>query len=138
MRDGTLKGATIMQQWAWVIIALLLSASAVSGAESFLEKRVRRFIIHGKHPERSVGHEWAPGLPEAFRNLARHAGVPIGIEALPSEMAGKVVAIEIDARDKTVGEILEQMVWQDRRYIYRERLGVIEVLPAQAELDTAN
>ncbi len=130
-----------MRPRLWLVLSLLFATHGASGGESLLEKRVPRFIFHGKNHKGAIAHVKADGpagIEEAFRSLASHAEVPICIEARAVELVEPpepVVPIEIDAKNKTVGEILEQMISQDRRYIYRERLGVIEVLPPQAEVD---
>jgi hypothetical protein len=75
---------------------------------------------------------------EAVQNLALHTELPIALEALPEAGAGKAVPIEIHAENTTVGKILAEMVRQDPRYTYRERLGIIEVLPASAGNDSGD
>jgi hypothetical protein len=73
-----------------------------------------------------------------MRQLASHAEVPICMEELRSPPGEKVVPIEIDARNAPVKDILENMISQDPRYEYRERLGVIEVLPQGADRNPAD
>lgn len=135
----------IEPRWtACCAIALLLLATTCAGAaESWLEKRVRHFIFRGKSHQGSLGHlatDGPAGIESAFSHLAQHTGVPLCIESLDdwNRRSGPIIPIEINARDKTVREILEEMISQDRRYIYRERLGVVEVLPATAEGDPAH
>ena len=92
--------------------------SGLASAESLLNKPVRQFVYHGKTHDGSMGHllTQEPGyIEEAFLSLASHAEVPIGIELAPAQAVGSVIPIEIDMRGTTVGDILEQMVGQDRR-----------------------
>lgn len=116
------------------LLAIHLCSGFVT-AESLLNKPVRRFIYHGKTHNGSMGHlvTQEPGYIEgAFFSLALHAEVPIGIQPVPAQAVGSAIPIQIDVQGTTVGDILEQMVRQDRRYVYRERLGIIEALPVHA------
>lgn len=67
--------------------------------------------------------------------LAMHANVPICFELLPPRKGEKQRLFSICVTDKTVGEILQMVVRKDPRYEFRERLGVIEVLPVGADKD---
>jgi len=73
------------------------------------------------------------GLTAALGNLANHAEVRICVEAVPGPSVELSSPVEIDAKDTTVERILDEMVRQDPSYTYRERLGVIEVLPVGAD-----
>ena len=129
-----------MRYGAWLTFALALGSNSAT-ADSLLDKPVREFIFHGKTHKGAMGHLLADGpgqIVEAFRNLADHAEVPIAIEALPLEAAEPAIPIEIDVQGTTVGAILMQMLAQDSRYTYRERSGIIEVLPASSLTDPAN
>ncbi len=119
-------------------VAVILAASFSMAGEDFLGKHVCQFVFHGKKKTSSRGHikGWAPaGVPEAAQSFARHAEVPICFEALHTWPGQPVVPIEINAKNTTVKDILDQMISQDPRYVYRERLGVIEVLPDGADRD---
>ena len=59
-------------------------------------------------------------------------------KSLPDQPDDKIIPVEIDARNRTVKDILDEIVSQDSRYEYRERLGNIEVLPKGADLDPAD
>jgi hypothetical protein len=67
--------------------------------------------------------------------LAEHASVRICFELRPPRKGEKHRRFDFRVADKTVGEILELVVRRDRRYEYRERLGVIEVFPVGADKD---
>ena len=122
-----------------VLIVLAVETCAYSAdAEGLLQKRVCRFIFHGRisHGGRHHSPVSEPGgFIEAVRQLASHAEVPICIEALRSFPRETVMPIEVDLRKASVEDILRDMVSQDPRYFYRERLGVIEVLPKGADRD---
>jgi hypothetical protein len=110
---------------------------------SWLRRHVCRFVFHGANSEGSTHNpSLGPlGIANAARDLALHAEVPICIEELPAisvETDETSVPIEIDASDTTVKDILDGMIRQDPRYIYRERLGVIEILPDGADRDPAD
>ena len=99
------------------LLAIHLCSGFVT-AESLLKKPVHRFIYHGKTHYGSMGHLVTEGpayIEQAFFNLASHAEVPIGIEPAPPQAVGSAIPIEIDVQGTTVGDILEQMVGQDRR-----------------------
>src|SRR6266496_125806 len=125
-----------MQQLGLIAVPLIFGANCTMAAENLLEKPVREFILHGKRQTESRDHPpatGAPGIEEALRNLAYHSGTPICTESVRQKGGGPpVVPIEIDVKNTTVGAILQRIVAQDRRYVFRERLGVIEVLPAGA------
>jgi hypothetical protein len=120
-----------------VLIVLTATTCAYSAdATSWLQMRVCRFIFRGRsfHGGRHHSPIAAPGgIIEAVRQLAWHAEAPICIEALRSLPGETVVPIEIDVRNVSVKEILGDMVSQDPRYVYRERFGVVEVLPQGAD-----
>jgi hypothetical protein len=134
---------SIARAYATLILVMLTSAGWV-GAEirqSYLEKRVCRFIFHGRnwHEGRHHSPVTQPGgLPEAMRMFAWHAEVPISLESIPDRTDDKIVPVEIDVRHTTVKDILEKMISQDSRYEYRERLGNIEVFPKGADLDPSD
>ncbi len=123
--------AAIVPMVAWLTIC----ARAPS---RLLDIRVARFQFHGTSG--AVGHlQGNPGgFPIAPLELGAHANVRICIEELPAGPGVKVVPVDIDAANQTVGEILSAMVRQDPRYEYREKLGVIEVLPVGADQDPAD
>ncbi len=126
--------------WAQLalIVLVAVSTSHSAGAESFVQRRVRRFIFHGKNSSKASAHfaDAGPrGITLATRDLASRAEVPICFEELPSSPGEPVVPVEIDAKDSTVKDILDDMISQDPRYVYRERLGVIEVFPRGADHD---
>jgi hypothetical protein len=110
--------------------------SAVEGQPPLLETRVPLFEFHGRRQTRgNIGTKLPGDLPEAALALAAHTGIRIGIEALPPQRSSASVLAEVSAKDQTVQQVLTQMVRQDPRYQYRERLGVIEVLPILADKD---
>lgn len=125
-------------------IVIAVATSTISAGEtSWLQKRVCRFVFHGGKPEESTHKPGVGvlGIGSAARALAHQAEVPICIEELPAisfETDETVEPIEIDVSDITVKEILDEMVRQDPRYVYRERVGVIELLPEAADRDPAN
>jgi hypothetical protein len=82
------------------------------------------------HPQ----SEWGD-LSGTLLALARHANVRICFELRPLRKGEKQRRFDIRVADKTVGEILQIVVRRDRRYEYRERLGVIEVFPVGADKD---
>jgi hypothetical protein len=105
---------------------------------SYLQKHVCRFIFHGRDFRKGIEHERGHGpvgISGAVRSLAEHAEVPVCFEALRSSPDEAIVPIEINAKNTTVKEILDQVVSQDRRYVYRERFGLVEVLPQGADRD---
>ena len=122
-------------------VVLAASTCAYSAGEaSWLQKGVSRFIFHGGNPAANTHNpDIGPmGIGQAADDLAQHAEVPICVESLPAislETVETIAPIEIDARDTTVKDILDEMIRQDPRYEYRERLGVIEVLPQGADRD---
>jgi len=123
-------------------LALIVLAAASYGHwaddASFLHKGVCQFAFHGKDFRKGIEHRpdaGPAGMSLAVRHLAWHAEVPICFEGLPSSRNDTVVPIEIKANHVTVGDILDQMVSQDPRYVYRERLGLIEVLPYGGDRD---
>ncbi len=126
------------------IILLIIISGACMGMESGqsnLQKRVCRFIYHGKNWRKGIKHTpmtGPSGVTLAVRALAYHAEVPISLESLPDQPDDKIIPVEIDARNRTVKDILDEIVSQDSRYEYRERLGNIEVLPKGADLDPAD
>jgi hypothetical protein len=106
------------------------------GPHPLLATRVTLFEFHGGGQTRGHIATKLPGnLPEAALALAAHTGIRIAIEALAPQPNSAPVPIEVSAKDQAVEQILKQMVRQDPRYQYRERLGVIEVLPVQAAND---
>ncbi len=121
---------------AMVVSLALVLTGCTRVPDRLLNVHVAHFEFHGTRG--SVGHirsDSPAGLVAAALNLAAHANVRICIEGLPAQAGMKVVPIEIDAANQTVGEILSRMVRQDPRYEYREKLGVIEVLPVDADQD---
>ena len=137
-----IKTKPVLIQFAVLLIAA--TACAYSADETtWLQKRVCRFIFHGGDPEKSTHNPGVGplGISAAAGALAHQAEVPICIESLPAismETGDTVAPIEIDATDVTVREILDEMIRQDPRYTYRERLGVIELLPEGADRDLTN
>ncbi len=123
--------AAIVPMVAWL-------TTCARAPSRLLDIRVARFQLHGTSG--AVGHlQGDPaGLPIAASNLGHHANVRICIEELPAGRGLKVVPVDIDAANQTVGEILSAMVRQDPRYEYREKLGVIEVLPVGADENPAD
>ncbi len=133
------------RELATVLLLGALAANAVAARvtedQSLLSTRVREFQFHGRKLTGSRGHVAAPfaaGLPEAALALAQHAQVRICIESLPWAQGDRIVPVELKVQNKTIGRILGLMVRQDPRYTYRERLGVIEVLPVAAVGDPAD
>jgi hypothetical protein len=120
-------------------VVSLLAPRPTGGAESLLGRRVARFQIYSNirraaHPEGA-----GPGGPlGVVLALAEHANVRICFEERPLRKGEKQPRIDIRVTDKTVGEILQILVRKDRHYEYRERLGVIEVLPVGADKDPAD
>lgn len=122
------------------IVPFATACARSAGEAGWLEKHVCWFAFHGMDTwERVHNPDAGPtGMAYAALDLARHAEVPVCIEELPPSPNGTVVPIEIDAKLTTVKDILDRMVSQDPRYEYRERLGVIEVLPQGADRDPAD
>lgn len=133
------EGMVLFFYLASAILATSVNVSW-AGEGSWLQKRVCRFVFHGGKPDKRT-HIPEPvpiGIGTAAGALASQAEVPICVEELPTisfENAETIAPIEIDARDANVREILDEMIRQDPRYEYRERLGVIEVLPIGADRD---
>jgi hypothetical protein len=129
------KHALLRASLLAALTGLVLATEGGLCVERLLSVRVARFEFHGKNtrarghigPDSSFGE-----LPEAVLSLASHAQVRIGLEYLPPSPADRQVPIEVRVRNKTVEEILNLIIAQDPRYEYRERLGVIEVLPVGA------
>lgn len=115
-----------------------LRCNAATAPDNLLSVRVGRFEFHGKSGARGHVGTGIPGtIWQAALALALHSEVRICVEELPPLPGESPVEIEISAKNTTVGEILKRMMMQDPRYLYRERLGVIEVLPIRA-LDDAS
>ncbi len=136
------KTKPTFMQFALLLVAATTCAYSADGT-GWLQKRVCRFIFHGGDPEKSTHNPGVGplGISAAVGALAHQAEVPICIESLPAismETGDTVAPIEIDATDVTVREILDEMIRQDPRYTYRERLGVIELLPEGADRDPTN
>lgn len=128
-----------MRKLAVLLFAVFCEGAFAAAAENLLAVRVPFFEFHGKSRTRGHVSTAIPGsIVRATLALGVHANVRICVEELaPSPPHGEG-PIEISVQDKTVGEILERMVGQDPRYLYRERLGVIEVIPVSAEKDPSN
>lgn len=116
---------------------MLLQVCAVTslgaGSERLLDRRQEQFRVgtpHMAHPQAQWGD-----LGGTLEALAMHANVPICFELLPPRKGEKQRRFSICATDKTVGQILQMVVRKDPRYEFRERLGVIEVLPVGADKD---
>ncbi len=125
-------------KFLWVTaLAVPLVGAVPQGGVNLLSTRVEVFTFHGYPSALSRAHfvnNGYPGtVPQAALALALHAGVRIVTEALPSGY--DEIAVDIDARSRTVGDIFDELVRQDPRYEYRERLGVIELLPVGAGKD---
>ena len=121
------------------LIVISLARPANGQDQQLVAIRVAQFEFHGSGLTGSRGHivvSGPGGMEEAVGALVQHAEVRVCVEALPPPPRDDMHPIEINVQDKTVGEILEQMIQQDRRYRYRERLGVIEVLPEGADRDS--
>lgn len=128
---------------ACVLLFVLIGTACAGSADpsSWLEKRVCQFVFHGKtsHGERHHAPTFFPGdAMEAVRQLAFHADVPICTEELRPSGGEAIVPVEVNVKNASVGEILREVVAQDPRYAYRERLGVIEFFPRGADHDPAN
>jgi len=123
----------------WIVLAAG-GRSYPAGEVDLLCKRVCRFVFHGMDSWERAHNPgaWPMGIGLAAPDLAHHAEVPICFEELPPAPNEAVVPIEINAEEVTVREVLDQMISQDRRYEYRERLGVIEVLPRGADRDPSD
>lgn len=126
------------------IVGLLLLVTAGSAGQPcpsstrLLDIRVERFEFHGKSLTRAhVVRNDLGDMAEAARSLASHARVRICTEQVPLPLRENV-AVDITARNQTVGQILQALSRQDGRYEFRERLGVIEVLPRGAENDPSS
>ncbi len=121
------------------IVSLLFVATPSLRAQDLLRKPVREFLFHGNATTGGRAHVTVHGpgsIHEALHDLASHAEVPICIESVPLREGEPIVPIEVKVkRTTTVEEILRQIVHQDLRYEYRQRLGVIEVLPVGADND---
>jgi hypothetical protein len=129
--------------FAFLVLLEATICSYSADQPGWLQKRVCRFIFHGGNPDKSTHNPGVGplGIGTAAVALAHQAEVPICIESLPAisiETGDTVAPIEIDATDVTVREILDEMIREDPRYTYRERLGVIELLPEGADRDPAN
>ena len=134
LRDNGLA-ALVLVGLAWA------NSGGTESVDNYLQARVCRFIFHGKtRPE--VRHHQQVNMPgditEALRQLAYHAEVPISLESLPARLTDKIIPVEVDVKNRTVKEILDEMISQDSRYSYRERLGVIEVFPKGSDRDPAD
>src|SRR6266436_1541424 len=130
-----------MRQLGWAALTLMFEADCTRAAENVSGRPVSEFIFQGKQQTGSRGHlavTGPGGIDEAIRSLANHSETAICIESAQPREAAVPVPIQIDVKNTTVGAVLEQIVKQDRRYIFRERLGVIEVLPARADRDPNN
>lgn len=113
-----------------------LPAQSIRSTEPLLTKMVLEFQFHGK--SRTRGHlaaEPPADLPEAALHLGIHSHVRICIEGAAKRPGP---AITINAKNKTVGEILQLMTKQDPSYVYREHLSVVEVLPVGAANDATD
>jgi hypothetical protein len=121
----------------WLICMWLISASYATSAESLVDMEVTTFEFHGRNQVRHhIGGADSIGeLPEAATCLAWHTEIGICIEEVPRGPTTQPVPIEISLQDTTVGAILREMVRQDPRYKFRERFGLVEVLPVGAEED---
>jgi len=131
---------------ALMLLQICAATSLGSDSERLLDRRQEQFRVGTRrmaHPQGSWGD-----LGGTLHALAMHANVPICFESLPprkgegspqgpSQRVTKTPGprFRIDVADKTVGEILQLVVRKDPRYTYRERLGVIEVLPVGADKD---
>lgn len=141
MADGGAKGDFPATALAVLLIVISLAKPAHAQDQQLVAMRVAQFEFHGSGLTGSRGHivvSGPGGMEEAVLALVQHAEVRVCVEALPAPPHDAMHPIEINVQDKTVGEILEQMIQQDRRYRYRERFGVIEVLPAGADRDPNN
>ncbi len=116
-----------------------VSVAVASPQEQILAARVACFEFHGKEPARGhVAAQVPGGVLDAALALAFHTSIRICVEEFPRDEDTLKVPIEIKVKNKTVEEILKQMIAQDPRYQYRQRLGVIEVFPVRAEKDSAD
>ena len=111
------------------------SPRPTGGAGGLLGRRVAHFETHSK-PSRYV-HEvgLCCGLEGTLLSLAEHTNIRICYELRPPRKGEKEPRPDFRVADKTVGEILQVVVRKDHHYEYRERLGVIEVLPVGADKD---
>ncbi len=134
------------QRWKFIgcigtlfLSALHCDAASTRNGGSLLSERIARFEFHGKSRARGhVGSLIPGGIAQAALALGGHSEVRICIEELSPVPGESPVEIEISAKNTTVGEILKRMIVQDPRYFYRERLGVIEVLPVRAVNDPSD
>ena len=131
----------MMRSRVWILGVLILAANVAAGGEGLVDRSVGEFLFRGRSHKGEMGHlavDGPVGIGGALLNLATHTEVPIAIEALPEAGREAVIPIEIDAKNTTVGKILTEIVRQDPRYSFRERLGIIEVLPVHAGTDPGN
>ena len=132
----------MQQVHGYWFVALLLIPFGGPGCRSPSEKlgevRVQKFEFRGSDLARGgIKHQDTGGISEAAVKLARQARVPICLE--PAEAGdGDVAPIELAAENAPVATLLQDMVKQDPRYTFRERLGVIEVLPVGAAKDSSD
>jgi len=134
----------LSDSWANRVGMIVLAAGRdgpSAGEGDLLRRRVCEFAFHGRDFHKGIEHQPSAGPAGMFlavRHLARHAEAPICFEELPPSPNEAVVPIEVNAEDVTVRDVLDQMVLQDPRYEYRERLGLIEVLPRGADRDPSD
>lgn len=122
-----------------VLLLAAWSASCGPPASKLGETRVANFEFRGGDLCRDgVVHRFPGDIREAAVKLAQQVKVPICFEPAEVGIAVPTVPIHIDVHNTNVGAILAAMVRQDPRYVYRERLGVIEVLPVGAAEDAKN
>ena len=118
-----------------LLFACLPSPRPAGSSQSLLDRRVAQFETHSDarrnvHPLSESGD-----VQGTLVALAEHANVRICFELLPPRKGEKQRRFDLRVADKTVGEILQILVRKDRRYEYRESLGVIEVFPVGADKD---
>jgi hypothetical protein len=133
-----LRSSTISTRMQVAFAGLTALASALPAAErgDLLQTRVAIFR-YTNGPGRAHPSAGAPGLLVAALDLATHARVPICFESAPHQEA-PYPPLFVEARNQTVDAILHELLKQDQRYVYRERLGVIEILPRAAVDDPAD
>ncbi len=105
----------------WILIAATGGIAATRNqSESIAAKRIESFTISNAD------------MHLCLQRLSFQNGIPIGLEMLP-EIRGSApeVYFDIDVRDRRLGEVLDEIVASDDRYLWKEVNGAINVFPAK-------